>query len=158
MNSNRYPVQNYVPTNPFKRQHSNNFGHDLDDTLKKFAYEKIINDPVYHFQNCYVINFDLIHHQCRGDELLHSRKFYETIYNKKINEEIMNNHLKDRFISSAIKCERNDVFFEKEVFNEHFIRDKLEKKLEKNGVFLSSMKKKAFFKKKNTDDCKSLFF
>ena len=158
MNSNRYPVQNYVPTNPNKRLHDSNFEHDLDDTLKKCTYKKIINDPEYHFQNCYLINFDLIHHECRGDKLLHSRKFYETIYNKKINEEITNNYLKDRFISSAIKCERNDVVFEKKVINEHFIRNQLEKKLEKNGVFLSSMKKKAFFKKKNTDDCKSLFF
>ena len=73
MNSNRYPVQNYVPTNPKKRMYSRNFGHDLDDTLKRFTYEKIIGNPEYHFQNSYIINFDLIHHQCRDDELLHSR-------------------------------------------------------------------------------------
>ena len=39
------------------------------------------------------------------------------------------------------------------------MKDNLEKKLEKNGVFLSSMMKRAFLKKKKyTDDCKSLFF
>ena len=159
MNSNKYPVANYVPYNPIKESYSIKFGHDLDYTLKKHAYERIISNPKYHFQNCYVINFDIIHHECRGDEQLHTRKFYNTIFNKKINEEITGNHSKNFFISKAIQCERNDVFFEKEVLKEHFMKDNLEKKLEKNGVFLSSMKKRAFLKKKKyTDDCKSLFF
>ena len=157
MNSKRYPVQNYVPTNPMKRLNSSNFGHDLDSTLKKMAFEKIIDEPDYHFQNCYINNFDLIHHECRGDELSYTKKHYETIFNKKINEEIATDNLRYRFISSAIKSERKDVVFEEEVFNEHFNRNKLEKKLEKKGVFLSSMKKKVYINKK-TDDCKSLCF
>ena len=33
----------------------------------------------------------------------------------------------------------------------------VEKNLQKKGVFLSSLKKRAYLKKK-TDDCKSLFF
>ena len=157
MNSERYPIQNYVPTNPMKRLNSSNFGHDLDTTLQKMTFKKIIDEPEYHFQNCYITNFDLIHHECRGDELSYTRKHYETISKKKINEEIATDNLRYRFISSAIKSERKDVVFEEEVFNEHFNRKKLEKKLEKKGVFLSSMKKKVNLNKK-TDDCKSLMF
>ena len=156
MNSERYPVQNYVPTNPTKRL-SSKFGHDLDITLKKMTFKKIVDNPDYHFQNSYVTNFDLIHHQCRGDELSYSRKHYETIYKKNINDEIVTDNLRYRFLSSAIKSERKDVAFEKTIFNEHFNREKLEEKLEKKCVFLSSMKKKVHLNKK-TDDCKSLMF
>ena len=64
---------------------------------------------------------------------------------------------KDRFISSGLKSEQKDVHFEKKIFKEHFNREKIEENLQKKDVFLSSMKKKAFLKKK-TDDCKSLLF
>ena len=113
MNSERYPIHNYVPFNPMKRMNSINFGHDLDTALKKMAFEKIIQDPDYHFKNCYIINFDLIHHECRGEELSNTRKHYETIFKKNINEEIAANDLRYRFISSGIKSERKDVFLKK---------------------------------------------
>ena len=114
MNSERYPVQNYVPINPMKRLTSN-FGHDLDSTLQKMTFKKILDDPDYHFQNSCITNFDLIHHECRGDELSYSRKHYETISKKSINEEIVTDNLRYRFISSAIKSERKDIAFEKEI-------------------------------------------
>ena len=121
------------------------------------TFNEIVNDPDYHFENCYVTNFDLIHHQCRGDELSYSKKHYETISNKKIKEEIVSDDLRNRFVSSAIKSERKDMTIEKEVFKEHFNREIIEENLQKKGVFLSSMKKKANFKRK-TDDCNSLLF
>ena len=46
---------------------------------------------------------------------------------------------------------------EKEVFKERFNKEIIEENLQKKGVFLSAMKKKANFKRK-TDDCKSLLF
>ena len=176
MNSEKYPVQNYVPYNPTK-EYNRQFGHDLDTTLLTDKYNKIVNDPDYHFNNSYVINFDIINHECRGgDSLSHDRKYYETIHKKKLNEEIKSDESKYRFISSALKSERKDVFIEKNIFSEHFDRyeanrdklifdrdeadrDKLEKELEKKGIFLSSMKRRAYLRKKNkTDDCKSLKF
>ena len=136
---------------------NSNFGHDLDFTLRKTTFEKIVDDPDRHFQNCYVTNFDLIHHECRGDELSYSKKHYETIFKKNLNDEIKSDDLRYRFLSSAIRSERKDVAFEKEIFKEHFNREKLEEKLEKKCVFLISMKKKVHNKRK-TDDCKSLMF
>ena len=157
MNSEKYPVQNYVPINPTKRLNSNNFKADLDFTLKQMTFKKIVDDPDYHFQNSYIINFDLIHHECRGDELSHTREHYETIFKKNIKYEINSDDLRYRFLSTAIRSERKDVFIEKENFEEHFSREKLEEKLQKKCVFLSSMKKKVHLKRK-TDDCKSLMF
>ena len=154
MNLEKYPVQNYVPINPTKKL---NIKDDLDFTLKKMTFKKIVDDPDYHFQNYYVTNFDLIHHECRGDELSHSREHYETIFKKNINDEINSVDLRHRFILSAIRSERKDVFIEKGIFKEHFAREKIEEKLQKKCVFLSSTKKKAHLKKKN-DDCKSLMF
>ena len=74
--------------NPDNDLASGGFGHDLDYSLNKQKYEKIINDPEYHFENTYVTNFDLIHHQCRGDKLKGNKKDYETISKQKVNEEI----------------------------------------------------------------------
>ena len=156
MNLKKYAIQKYIPNNPNKTTKNRTF-NDLDLTLKQMTFNEIVNDPDYHFENCYVTNFDLIHHQCRGDELSYSRKHYETISNKKIKEEIVSDDLRNRFVSSAIKSERKDMTIEKEVFKEHFNREIIEENLQKKGVFLSSMKKKANFKRK-TDDCNSLLF
>ena len=55
--------------------------NDLDETLKQMTYNEILSDPEYHFENSYVINFDLIHNECRGDKLSFSKKYYQTISN-----------------------------------------------------------------------------
>ena len=120
------------------------------------TFNEIVNDPDHHFENCYITNFDLIHHQCRGDELSYSKKHYETISNKKIKEEIVSEDVRNHFVSSAIKSERKDVIIEKQIFKEHFNRELVEENLQKKGLFLSSMKKVNF--KRKTDDCKSLLF
>ena len=142
MNSERYPVQNYIPSNPMKKLGNGNCVHDLSTTLQKMTFQKIIDDPDYHFKNCYISNFDLIHHECRGDKLSYSRKHYQTIFIEQINKEITNDDLRYRFISSAIKSKQDDVFFGEKVFIEHFNRNKLEEEMKKKGVFLSAMKKK----------------
>ena len=142
--SEKYPVNNYVPTVV-------NDVHDLHTRFNKDKYDEIISDFDYHFSNCFITNFDLIHNECRGDKLKYSRKFYETVFSDCLKKNLRE---KDRrnFCASAIKSERKDLYLEKKVINEHFEkRDKLESR----GIYLSSMRKK-FFKK--TDDCKSLKF
>ena len=157
MNSRKYPVNNYVPYNPDKELNGGKHGHDLDYTLKKHVYEKIISDPSYHFENSYVTNFDIINSQCRGDKMSQDKKNYETISNEKVNEEFNANYVKNDFISSAINSERKDVFLKKDLVKVHFTRINLEKKLEEKDVFLSSMKKRAF-KKKSILMTVSLYF
>ena len=70
----KYPVNNYVPA---KVTDTN---RDLHLKLKQMTYNDIVKDFDYHFENCYITNFDLINHECRGDKLNFSRKFYETIF------------------------------------------------------------------------------
>ena len=120
--------------------------HDLNSRLNKMKYDEIIENLEYHFQNCYITNFDKIHHECRGDKLHFSKRHYETIFYNQLKQNIDEQN-REKFISSAIRSERKDINFEKKVILEHFNKLKIEKELEKRGVFLSAMKKN-FLKKK----------
>ena len=136
----KYPVISYVPTKVDKV-------YDLHTRLNKMKYDEILNDLDGHFSNCYITNFDLINHECRGSELEYSKRFYETIFLDDVKKNI---DLKDRnnFCASAIRSQRKDLHFEKKVIIDHFKkRDDLECK----GIFLSSMRKRAFYKNK---ECK----
>ena len=62
----------------------------------------------------------------------------------------------EEFIASAIKSEREDVNFEKKLLIEHFKRLSFEENLEKEGIFLSAMRKRFYSKK--TENCKSIKF
>ena len=120
--------------------------HDLNSRLNKMKYDEIIENLEYHFQNCYITNFDKIHHECRGDKLHFSKRHYETIFYNQLKQNIDEQN-REKFISSAIRSKRKDINFEKKVILEHFNKLKIEKELEKRGVFLLAMKKN-FFKKK----------
>ena len=126
--------------------------YDLNSRLIDMKYNEIMQDLEYHFQNCYITNFDKIHHECRGDKLNFSKEYYETIFYDRVKENISEED-QEKFISSAIRSEREDMNFERKIIIEHFNKLKVEKELEKKGVFLSAMKKK-FFKKKKKCKCK----
>ena len=148
MNSSKYPMTNYVPTKP-----KLDVCYDLLNKLKKMDFDEIINDPTTHFKNVYVTKFDLIHHSARGDPLSYSKKFYQTIAMSDLKQiDFPNSYA---FVAAAIRSQRDDVYFEKEVLKKHF-KDDIELKLLRKGIFLSSMKKRAYLKKK--DKRKSLFF
>ena len=138
----RYPVNSYVPRKV-------DYVYDLHTRLNKIKYDEILNDLDGHFQNSYVTNFDLINHECRGDKLTHSRKFYETVFENDLKNNLNSENV-EKFCSFGIKSERKDLFFEKKVYENHFRN--LEK-LEKKGIFLSSMRKRFY----STEDCKLNF-
>ena len=148
MNS-RYPMINYVPDKP----KTNKRFYDLHDRLKQVTFDEIVNDPKTHFENVYITNFDLIHNSARGDPLSYSKKFYETISLTDLKK--IEFPYRNTFVAASLRSQRNDVFFDKNVIEKHFKKDK-ELKLMEKGIFLSSMKKNAYLK--NTDNCKSLFF
>ena len=151
MNYPRYPTNSYIPIRPKKLNERDKF--DLDARLQQMTFNEIIQNPDNYFENAFITNFDLIHNQCRGDELKHDRKYYETLFKEKLNSEIKEIDQKNRFVSAAINSERKDVYIEKQIYEDHYSRKLLREKLNKNGVFLSNMRRK-----KCTDDCKSLPF
>ena len=68
---------NYIPiyTAPEERD----FLMYLDD----LKYEKFMEDPDQSFKKTKIVNFDIIHHQCRGDKMEHNESYYQTIFKKK---------------------------------------------------------------------------
>ena len=136
----KYPMNSYIPTKVTEV-------HDLNSRLNKMKYDEIIENLEYHFQNCYITNFDKIHYECRGDKRNFSQKHYETIFYDQLEQNIDGKN-REKFISSAIRSKREDINFEKKVIFEHFNKLKIEEELEKKSVFLSAMKKK-FSEKKN---------
>ena len=114
-------------------------------------YNDIVKDFDFHFENCYITNFDLIHHECRGDKLQFSRKFYETIFYDSVKKNLDEIN-QEKFLSSAIESEKSNVNIEKKLIIEHFKRESLERNLEKKGI----LRKKFYCKK--TDECKSIKF
>ena len=138
----RYPVSSYVPKKV-------DYVFDLHTRLNKTKYDEILNDLDGHFKNCYVTNFDLIDNECRGDQLNHSRKFYETVFEDELEKNLKSEELYN-FCSSGLRSGRKNLFFEKKVYENHFRNIE---KLEKRGIFLSSMRKKFY----STEDCKLNF-
>ena len=137
--STKDPVNNYVPTKVTEV-------HDLNSRLNKMRYDEIMGNLEYHFQNCYLTNFDKIHHERRGDEQSFSNRHYETIFHDRLNQNIDESN-REKFISYAIKSERCEINFERKVILEHINRLKIEEELERGGAFLSAMRKK-FLKEK----------
>ena len=151
MNCKKYPINNYIPTRPKLLNDHDRF--DLDTRLQQMSFNKIMQNPDSHFENAYITDFDLIHHQCRGDKFTHDTKYYETLFNERLNSQIINVNDKDNFVSAAINCERKDVNTENKIYENHFNRKLFRVKLNKDGVFLSNMRQKKY-----SNDCKSLPF
>ena len=85
------------------------------DTLK---CEEFLKETDSHFKTVQVVNFDIIHHECRGDLLQGSYKEYQTI-NKKDMDKYSSNS-KKKIVNSAIRSDRKEVFIDKKVTLDHF--------------------------------------
>ena len=124
-------VNNYIPFYP-------TYKDNLDDTLLRNKYEKIRKNKKEYFNKANIINFDIINHESRGDELQHSKTYYETIYKEDLQRAKEDDQ--DEFISEAIKSRREDLRINKDVMNEHFkLTPELIKFKQKNKSLFSSM-------------------
>ena len=117
------------------------------DNLK---YDNFVGDMDSHFSKAKVINFDIIHHQCRGNKLEKPEQYYQTIHDKDfVNYE---NHVRNETILTAIKSEGDDIHFEHGFLKQH-IKTDVEKDLMSNGFFIKKNNNK-----KTPDDCKKMKF
>ena len=122
-------TNSYMPTRP-KKYDQQQGRFDLDGRLNQMKFYEIIKNLDSYFENVKLSNFDLIHHECRGGELSFSKKHYQTLYKEKLNSEFIDLKQKSSFISSAIKCHRDNVIVEKGIIGEYFLKN-----LEKNFFF-----------------------
>ena len=124
-------VNSYIPSYPINKD-------ILHDTLLRDKYEKINKNKKEYFCEVKIVNFDIIHNECRGDPLQNSVKYYETIY--KENLQRAKEEDREEFISEAIKSRREDLYIEKDVINQHFkLTPELIKFKLKNKALFSSM-------------------
>lgn len=54
------------------------YEHDLMSYIDDLSYEHFVSDMVGHFATAGLINFDITHHQCRGDELKNLIEYYKS--------------------------------------------------------------------------------
>ena len=84
-------------------------------------YSEMAKDLKKYFEQKKVVNFDIIHHACRGGPLQGSYKNYQTVYNTDI-KEYPENEKKEVLGGLIRNFDRKDLFVEKKVINEHFKR------------------------------------
>ena len=80
--------------------------------------QEFLNDTDEHFKKAKVINFNMIHHKCRGDPLQKDLKTYQSVQKKDLAG--YNQQQKKNIISSALRCERKNIYVEKTVTYKHF--------------------------------------
>ena len=124
-------VNNYLPYYPVHKD-------TLHDTLLRNKYKKINGHKREYFENAKIVNFDIINNECRRDPLENSMKYYQTI--KQDDLKYVRENDQGKFISSAIKSQRDDVNIARNVMVEHFRNSTdLIKFKQKNKILLSSM-------------------
>ena len=140
-------TNSYIPKKTEKKRYEW-YKHDLMTYIDNLKYKQFVEDMDSNFSRAEIPNFDLIHHQCRGDKLQNSRRHYETIFDSdfKNYEDCTHNQT----MQSAIKAERDDIHFELDLLKSH-IKSNIEKDLISNDNFIKKSKIKC-----TTDDCKSL--
>ena len=140
-------VNNYLPYYPI-------YKNTLHDTLLRNDYERINNNKEEYFKNAKIVNFDIIHNECRKDPLQNSIKYYQTI--KQDDLKYVKKNDEEEFISAAIRSKRDDVNVARNVITEHFRNTTdLVKFKQKNKILLSSMYGKK--KKKEYDLATKLY-
>ena len=124
-------VNNYIPFYPVNKD-------ILHDTLLRNKYENINKNKKEYFELAKIVNFNIIHNECKGSPLQNSIKYYQTI--DQDNLERAKQEDKEEFISEAIKSKRDNLFITKEVIMQHFKQaPELIRFKQKNKVLLSSM-------------------
>ena len=111
MTEEKILVNNYIPHYP-------KYEDDLHEILLRHEYERINKNKKDYFRKAKIINFDIINHQCRGDPLKNSIKYYETIHQNDL--QLAKEEDRDDFISEGIRSRREDLYVEKDIINEHF--------------------------------------
>ena len=95
---------------------------DFFSYLDQLKYEETVNNTDNYFRNVKVINFDLMHHECRGDPLEKDTKEHFAIQNKDFTKYPKTD--KKAVIGSALRNQNNTkqpIFIQKAAVLNHFL-------------------------------------
>ena len=115
------------------------YKHDLMTNTNHLKYKQFVENMDSHFARAKITNFNIIHHQCQGDPLQNSLRYYETIFDNDFKN--YEDRPPNQAISSAVKADRNDIHFECNLLKSH-IKSDIEKDLISNGIFIRKSRKK----------------
>ena len=86
--------------------------------IDHLKYKDMSDNPDSYFKNVQVVNFDIIHQECRGDKLKGTYKDYRTI-----KSEHLANYPKEeaKTVLSATFCnKRDDLWVKRDLIIKHF--------------------------------------
>ena len=109
MTSRQILTNSYIPAKTKKGKYEWH-EHDLMTYFDDLKYNEFAKDADSYFENVKLINFDIVHHECRGGKLQNPEQYYKLIRNKDF--ENYEQHVQNNALSSAIKYERVDIHFD----------------------------------------------
>ena len=92
-----------------------------EERVVQLKYEETIKNTDKYFQNVRVINFDMIHHLCRGDPLEKDMNEYLTVENNDLKKYPKND--KKKVVGSDLRNQgktNQPIFIKKDTFLNHF--------------------------------------
>ena len=106
-----YPMNAYVPKtvpNGLKWYESN----DLMMCYDQCKCEEFSRDTNKNFQKAKIVNFDMIHRQCCGEEVpKNPLKCYQIVNDKSVLQCLTSDQ--DKILSSTLRTDRDDIFLNK---------------------------------------------
>ena len=89
--------------------------------LDDLKFEKFMENPDQSLRKTKIVNFDIIHHECRGNKLEKSYEYYQTVF--KVNFNKYNKRDEKKVLSSAFRNQdklQQSIYFEKDLVLSHF--------------------------------------
>ena len=81
--------------------------------------EDFSRDTNKHFEKVKIVNFNMIHRQCCGEEVPKNLlKYYQTVSGKSVLQCLTSDQ--DKILTSAFRTDRDDIFFEQKTIKKHF--------------------------------------
>ena len=80
--------------------------------------ENFTRDRDLYLQNAKIVNFDIIHHECRGDKLNGSYKQYKTVVKNDL-DKMPSNHKKEA-LGACMRSSRKDLHVQRDLMLEYF--------------------------------------
>ena len=102
---------NYFDLRWYERDFCGYFDH--------LRYQEMIKNRTYYFSRKKVVNFDIINHECRGDELDSSYKKYKAI-TKDGFKNFPENEKKDTIVGIVRNIKRDDLWLKRDLMIEYF--------------------------------------
>ena len=86
--------------------------------IDRLKYERFEKDRDAYLKNARIINFDIIHHESRGDELQNSYKHYKTVGEKNFDK--MPKNGRKKATAACFRSKRKDLYVQRDIMLAYF--------------------------------------